>query len=133
MSRIERLQQLANRSDYIVHSLTVKHEMFYASDLIVTADVIVDQFVNPPTPYAQLHTELFRMFGPCTSPLSYKRTWWKTPEGKPLEEGELSAVLDLELRAFLMNRFNAELYDLAELTFPKATVLRSWWRKLLGK
>jgi len=132
-TRVERLRQRAMGSDYVVRSLTVKHEMFYASDLIVNADVIVDEHPVGNRDFGIVHTELFSMLGPHTSPMSYKRTSWKTSDGKPIQElSEVVAVLDLELRAFLMNRFNAELYDLTELILPRATKVISWWRRLFA-
>lgn len=133
MVSVERMKNMAAKSEFLVHSLSVKDEMFEACDLLITVEVLCDQHPEPPQQMGIFRTELFRLSAPRSSPVSYKRTAWKQSDGSPiLIPLELLATLDLELRSFLEKRFNAELYDLSVLQLPIAKALGApWWKRLL--
>ncbi len=131
MPTLETSREIAKNTDYFVQSITVTDEMFFASDLSVKAAVSKDCYPVGNDHVGEFHTELFRLSDYCKTPLSYKRTSWKYNTGEPIPPySELSTVLDLELRAFLVNRFNAELYDLLTLDIPRARILSSWRKRL---
>lgn len=131
--RIDELYRDIQNTDLVVHAIWFKEEMFFSSDIQVKAEVIQDNHPVGTNPVGSFHTELFRMSAPKDSPVSYKSTGWKNEDGSPIPPSyELSKVLSLSLRATLINRWGAELYELNNsIDFPSARVTRpSLWNRL---
>lgn len=118
-------------TDYMVR-LSVTDELFCAYDHHVKAQVFVDYRLPDIKGECSYSTDLYRMLSPCQEPIAFKRTAWYSERGNPLPNGsEILAMLDQELRSFLSDKFNAQLYEIDIInSLPEVRVVYPWWKSI---